>query len=572
MTIVCAAALLGAAAVIAGVPLAHALARCVAWLAREPGQAAADAADGLRFPGLLMRTALAVGSIGVIACLMAAPAAWVLSRGGKRAAIVAGFVAVPLMLPSYLAYAGWGLVRGPRTLIGDWLASGTNAQAEWKTTAAGHAIAVWGLALWAWPLAAYVLSASLRRITPDLLDALRLDGGAPWRRWAVLLRLSGRGVAVSIGVVMLVMLGSVVPLDVAQVQTFSIHLLRLVTQRQHIEEAWIAGWPVYVVALTVAVMVGQRVQARPAVSEEPAVSDRRPGPVAVALVAGVWCLAVMAPMGLFLHNMREPPGPLTVERIAHLSRSFWRECESAILASAGIAGAVGVLGLVLMLLTWMLLGGAWCVPASGRSRWGNGMNRLVRAVPGVVAGLFLVAGLVPGTLIGSAVNRAWNSWWAPGSIGSSQALVVLAHLARFGSVALLLGWWFARQETAELRDLRHIDGATGVGGWSRTSLAAQWPVVPGAFVLLFVLSFHEIEATVQVQQPGRQALAQQLLDWLHMARDENLAAAAVNLLGLTGGLGLMAGWLLYPRRSDSQRVGAGPPSTPESTRRLDAGV
>jgi len=528
-----------------GFPVVYALVRCVRWMIRD-SEPVGGAAHVMGFGALVGRTVLAVGTVGVVSCVLAIPAAWVMSRGGRRAGRMVVVVAVPLMLPNYLAYAGWGLVRGPRTMIGDWLASGTNVQAEWKTTIASHVIAVWGLALWVWPLAAYIMAVYLRRVTPDILDGLRLDGGRARGRWAVVARLSLPGLVASVVVVMLVMLGSVVPLDVAQVETFSIHLLRLVTQRQHIEEAWIAGWPVYVVAVVGACVMSRQLCRWSPVSEEAGEDARAGGQWASRVVWLVWGLAVVAPMGLFVYNMREPPGPLTVARIMYLSGQFWRECVPSVVTSAWVGGMVACGGVGMMLATWLVSSRLGLV--AGRDERGWVEHRVVRGAMWVTAATMFLGGLMPGTLIGSAINRAWNSSAVPPWLGASQMIVPVAHLARFGYIAVLVGWWVAREESAERRDLRRVDGATGMLGWLRACLAAQWQPVVGTAVLLFVLSFHEIEATVQVQQPGQHALAQQLLDWLHMARDENLAAAAVNLLGLSGVLGLLVGWLLRPRR------------------------
>jgi hypothetical protein len=52
-------------------------------------------------------------------------------------------------------------------------------------------------------------------------------------------------------------------------------------------------------------------------------------------------------------------------------------------------------------------------------------------------------------------------------------ILVLAHLARFGFVAALVGRWMARSEPARSLDIRRLDGAGTLGGY----LAAMRPAV-----------------------------------------------------------------------------------------------
>ena len=123
------------------------------------------------------------------------------------------------------------------------------------------------------------------------------------------------------------------------------------------------------------------------------------------------------------------------------------------------------------------------------------------------------------------------------------AIVPLTHLARFGWLAALLGCYLAKQEPQEEGWLKRLDGG-GWLAWWQTSLVGNARVLLGMAIALAVLSINEIESTVFVQPPGLSNLAQQLLDYLHYARDEQLSAAAVNLLGMGLVATLLAGWLL----------------------------
>lgn len=566
-------ALLAAITLLATFPLASAAYRTIRWAtsAHTAGPGHAGTSDYTSVQ-LVLRTVGYVSVIAMLAAALAIPAAWLLSRVRRSNRWVAALTAVPLFMPSYLAYAGWGLLRAPRSTLGDWLSSGSNAAVEWKFLIANHFFAVWGLALWSYPIAAFTMALFFRRITRDLLDALTLDrapaAGADVRgigasAWVgVIVRLAAPGFLVASGLVSLVMLGSVVPLDVAQVNTYSIHLLRFVTERQVIEEAWASAWPVYLIAIVAAWLLlrrcggstgGANVAAGGAMgatggiggvggdaTENVAPMGSRPRLVHRLLVASagvIWVFAVIVPVVLFVLHMREG-GAGGWERVAQLSAAFWRESRTGVLVSARVASVVALAGTAIAIGAWLIVSGGLATRRQGA----------VMLVLRVLTLLFLIAGLLPGVFVGSATAQAWTALSPHVRVRPSWLLVALAHLARFGFIAMVVGWWLARQEPAAVRDLRRVDGAVSGRGWLGAVFAARWPFVLGVSAAMFALSFHEIEATVQVQPPGPQALSQQLLNSLHFARDDYLASAVVNLLALTGVLGVVAGWV-WPGRS-----------------------
>jgi len=105
---------------------------------------------------VLVRT-LAVGlAIGCLATFIAIPWGWVIGASrGKWGA----FVLVPLCLPSYLVYIGWSLLRAPGTYLGDALVGAPDSLWQFANTAQASI----GLALWAWPIAAIILSVGVDR-------------------------------------------------------------------------------------------------------------------------------------------------------------------------------------------------------------------------------------------------------------------------------------------------------------------------------------------------------------------------------------------------------------------------
>lgn len=488
-----------------GVPGASAAARVVLGLSTGAGRAAAAESAGLS-AGAWERLGWTVGAavlIGVLAMAIGAGPAWLAARGR---AWLAGIMLVPLLLPPYLAYSGWSLLRAPGTALGDWLQRAAERGAGDAPIVAGQVIAVVGLALWAWPLAMLAAMPSLARIDRQTLDQVRLEARG-WRGVARRVRLALPGMAAGAGVVAVVMLGSAVPLHVAQIETDAIRLWLILdlTAAQHRWAVWVGAWPTVLIAGVAGVWLSGRL-AR-ALGEHSGTSGGLERPSLIPAIAGAvaWLLAVIVPLILFAMSIRE----------GRSLRRFWVQQGEALADSATVGLWVGGVGGVMSLCVAY---GLSCGGARGRS---------ARAL---LAPL-LVAAVLPGVLVGSATLDAW-SWAGAAWVLDTPVIAVLAHLARFGAVAALAGVWLASSEPAELRALRRLEGATGPVGWVRATGAPSWMVAGGAGLSMGVLSLHEIEAGVIVHPPGFESIARHLLALLHFARDEQLSSAAVWLIGL----------------------------------------
>lgn len=519
------AVLLLAAGVIVAAPAAV-VAIGVVRILRESGVPA------LRVPlGVIASTLAHALVIAALATLLAWPAAWML-RSTRRPALLGAAIAVPLLLPHYLTYAALNLLRAPRTPIGDWLA----AQPPWASIAFGKAIAVIGLSLWAWPLAAMVLAPAVRAVPRDLIESLNLDGAGPFwrlRRTLHLARMLRGPIALAVGTVGVVMLGSAVPLHVAQIRTVATELWLALNLTTDPASAWVTAWPVIVAALACGAAMARWSSGQAELSEPDSPPDR-PQAGAAWGTALIWGLSVIGPIVLFAGSLHTPGGEPSWREATLLSAAFWRLSGDAVAASAAHGAAVAAGAAVLALASWA----AWGAGGVGKP------GRVARRVALGCAVTFFITAIVPGVLVGSAVSRTWGASDATAWVGDSGVVLVLAHLARFGVVACAVGWWLAQLESPAVRDCRVLDGATGVRGWWRGRVdAAGLGAVAAAALAAGMLSFHEIEAAVIVQPPGVPSLAQQLLESLHFARDERLAAAAVNLIGagivFAGGVGVL---------------------------------
>lgn len=456
---------------------------------------------------VVARTLGWTGLIGVAAAVLAWPAAWAARR------LPVGWILlllVPMLMPSYLAYAGWGLLRAPGTPLGDWLLAGPN----WRPVAAGRALAIVGLILWAWPLAMIVLVARFRRLDAAVLDALRLEA-PPLRRALTVAAMTRGATLAAIAAVTLVMLGSAVPLHLAQVETHAILLWRLLDESpvSHHWRVWAAAWPLVLFAGVAACFVACELRGHEGDSEP--VAGRAPGrrvrPRDVVrngsslFACLLWGVSVLAPAAFFVGSIRQ----------AGSIPRFWRANGEAIRTSTAVALAAAGVGVLIAICAWQTF-----------ARGGRAAR-----VAAVCLGVLLAGALLPGILVGSATAAAWNMFDATRTLADSEAVVVLGHVARFGAFAALAGWWLAATEPAEQRALRRLDGADTPTGWAAAALPGGLAPLLGTGAAIAALSFHEIEAAVMLQPPGSESFARVMLQNLHFARMEDLSAGAVLVIG-----------------------------------------
>lgn len=466
-----------------------------------------SADDGLspwRVSWVLLATSVgwALG-VGVLSALIAFVGAWA-SRGWR--AWWTPVLVLPILMPSSLVSSALNLLRAPGTPIGDWLAMGPSV----RPMLVGRALAVVGLSLWASPLAQLVLAAGVRTVDPTVLEAARLSRRGPWGWIRLRLALSRRFLPAAIGVVGVLMLGSAVPMHLAQMDTYALRLW-LELDVSGPDGRWrvlAASWPMVGIASVAAgalVMLIARPNIWPrGMAEVP--SSR--WSVGVALLVPV--VAVVLPAALYAMDLDSPSTLSTL----------WRTESGAIMTSLMVSACVSLVSVGVAAAVWIGLGG---------DRWAR-RTTLV----GVFAAL--VMGLLPGVVVGAMVGDAWRGVPA---IEEHWAVLVLAHLARFLVVPAVVGVLLAWSEPSEDRDLRVLFGAVGPIGWARTVGWRAAMALASAGLVAGALSFNEIESAVMVIPPGMQSLARVMLDLLHYQRYEHLSG--LSLIVVCCGMLLAAG-------------------------------
>jgi iron(III) transport system permease protein len=120
--------------------------------------------------------------------------------------------------------------------------------------------------------------------------------------------------------------------------------------------------------------------------------------------------------------------------------------------------------------------------------------------------LFVVHFAVPSTIVGVGLIGVWNRAGVLGDVYGTQAMLVLAYLARFLPVAAL-----GLAATIRYVPTSHEEAAAVAGaGWWRTMRHVVLPQIPLAllatWIVVFILAFGELGASVLVAPPGEATL------------------------------------------------------------------
>ncbi|MCK4871657.1 MAG: hypothetical protein KAS72_02920 [Phycisphaerales bacterium] len=451
-------------------------------------------------PRLFLTSVGWAGAVGAGATLLGWAPGVLLGR--KRSLLLLALFIAMLCIPSYVSYYAWGLLRTPGTMLGDWIALDRS-----RGFAARHVQAWIGLVGWAWPIVAICVAAVAGRMPRTRQELARLEPCPVTTRIALCARETWPGALLGWGVTAALIVNSFVNFHLASIPTYGLHLdvLRALVVPPGVLLA--AGLPSIALAMLGACVL--LASLRLAGDEELPTDTARAGRTLGIVTAVIWLGTCAGPAILIVVAL----GSLSAAR-AGLARSG---IISAGMGSACVAACVAlVTGVVCINLT---LG--W----SSRSRW-------VRRLTTAQAAFWLTTSLVPGTIaamaLGTAYNRDWTAW-----VYGSTLIVVLAHVARFSLVSVLLARFAAARQPKLLRDMRELDGATTLTGWLRSS--GPWLVGPAAAagLLAGVLSMGEVATTVALAPPGASLVGAVLLNQLHYAHDEVVLVSCL-LLFVTG--------------------------------------
>jgi iron(III) transport system permease protein len=446
---------------------------------------------------LLLNTALLGVGAALLAALLGTPLGFALARERWRHRPWWRIVlAVPLLLPAYVTGLGWLSLGGRTGLLS--VALGFDPLA-WLHGLPG-AVVILGLAYY--PIAMFAAEAALHRVERRLEEAALLVAG-PWRTfWNIRVRLAAPAIIASATTVFVLTIAEFAVPGLLGVRVFTTDVF---TAFAALYDPWRAtrlASPL--LAVSVFLVIGAAVWGRSAIvttargpSGEDALDD--PGALSRVLAATVAVLAVVVPIGM-----------LILEAAAVRSWTNVLDGSSAaILTSAGTA-AIGAS---------VATGAGAALGYAAARTW---------ARLGATADVLLLALLaVPSTVVGVGLVALFNRAELGVDVYGTHVMLVVASVARFLPLAALI----MGSAMHSIPRSQEEAAVTAGAGWLRTITHIVGPQLARAaaatWVIVFVLAFGELGASILVVPPGAETLPIRIYTLIANALPAEVAALAL---------------------------------------------
>lgn len=213
---------------------------------------------------------------------------------------------------------------------------------------------------------------------------------------------------------------------------------------------------------------------------------------------------------------------ITLLLTALSGETLWRQYGFAGEMAYSIAVAVGV-GVIAVLLAYPI--------AKALNQAAGGLGRFLWL-------LVLLPLLMPAPVFGIGLIRL--GMWIPGVYGS-DLMPIMAGLARFLPLAVLIIWAGLKRMDNSLMEAGRVLQSKPGHSFFRVELPLLAPVLLTSFLLLFVLAFGELGASLLVMPPGRSTLTITIYNYLHYGASGSvsvmcLSIALLSCLVWVGGL------------------------------------
>jgi len=454
----------------------------------------------------------AIRSFG-LAVLIAAAAVvvgWVPGRllGTSRTGgdILLLLLLMPLVLPRYVLYYAWTLLLSPTTALGAYL----SARPE-LAKLVGALSSSMVLVLWCWPLAALLIAQGWKSIEKEMWDSASLDSDNFGIFRNIALPLLIRPVLLAFAVCFALSLSEFATFQLAGVRTIGTELAVLYELTGSESQVVRASWPVVVAALAVAIALGRGSQSW---------SPHSAAVEAVRLKSHTWRwvlffvllgVSLIAPIALFIGNMTD----------THSLRQFFT------LHSDDLGWSL-VVSITAALIAYLIAYGA----LSLQREHGDGTSKLYRFLSLTLSASIFVVMFVPASIVAVSILKMLAAGNVPMSLRQSWCVVSAGQAARFAGVALVMLTVTRYAQEKRLSEMASLDGASRFKAWWYVHLPHTWPVFAGTLILLVMFGITELSATMILLPAGLPNFAQRLLNQMHYARDQQVIASCLVLVGV----------------------------------------
>jgi ABC-type Fe3+ transport system permease subunit/DNA-binding beta-propeller fold protein YncE len=465
---------------------------------------------------LLGRTILFSVGVGLIATILALPAACVLGRSrGFFGAALWFVLPISLLMPSLVLAYGWKQFLLLLNL--DFEPAGFCDIMR----------CIWSLATWLWPVPAMVIGLALRRSDPQVQQQALLDG--------VLLRVMFRQLAGPI-------IASACVVSLLAMQEFAVYeptgISVVATEIRMVFETGAVSSPLNPIMQNLSAL-DKSLTDQPARAAA-AVATGLPMLFVVAMLAVIAILTTRKFSAAENVDADSWPNSLNASRIAKiaswltviltlvvpilslifsLKRAFdikfiFDEFAPQIFGTIWIAGITGIIAIVLAMAA---------IPRAGRLRW-------ICALAS-----FLIGGQILAIALIRLYNRPILSW-----VYNNEPIMVMAYIGRFAWIVLAAAMVTWSKPWRELRDLASIDGADSMQTSRYVIWPLAWPMIAAAGLFVTILSLSEVPATVLISPQRPQMLVPMLMTWLHMLRYDAMIEASLLIAAIVVILGAAA--------------------------------
>jgi iron(III) transport system permease protein len=408
-------------------------------------------------------------------------------------------LAAPILLPPYVIGLAWVYVGGSAGVLTS--VAGHDVLSAWTYSLPG-AIVVLSLSFY--PLSMLAVEVATRRVEPRLEEAALVVASSGRVLWHITLPLVARGIAAAALMVFVLAISEFGIPGLLRVRVFTTEVFTAFAALYDFSRATVVALPLLglsiVMAAVAMLLVGERrvVTGRGLTGAAPVVFDRWTRP-ASTFAGSVLTIALVLPLAVLTREA------LAIPSFAAILQGSREAIRNSLALSALGATAVALIAV------WL---------GYARARTGHRLGFVADV-------LFVVMFAIPSTIVGVGLIGLWNRVGIIGRVYGTDGMLVLVYLARFLPVAALA---LAAAHRSVPRS--HEEAATVAGArWWRTMvqivLPQTRPALLATWILVFILAFGELGASILVAPPGEATLPIRIYTMIANTPSSYVAALAL---------------------------------------------
>jgi iron(III) transport system permease protein len=446
---------------------------------------------------LMLNSALLGMGASLLATLIGAPLGLLFARARiplKRLLRIA--LVTPLVIPPYILALAWIYIGGSSGIAAQLF--GRDLLSEWTYSLTG-AVIVLGAGFY--PLAMLATEAAARRVDGRLEEAALLVASRRRVLWRITLPLIAPSMVAAALIIFVLAISEFGAPGLLRVNVYTTEVFTAFSALYDFGAATALAIPLLAVALIAGTaaqyVIGEKllVTRRGARSGLRLLAEHKTIVVALALLAPAVC--VLAPL----------------VALAREAGQLQRIISAAAQSRTAISNSL-----------WLAIFGATMATILG-ALLGYGRARAQTRLRGLTDVVMIVIFAVPSTVVGVGLIGLWNR---PGlGVYGTQAMVVIAYLARFVPVATLILAASVRQVPVSFEDAAELSGAGWLRIFTRIVLPQIRTGIAAAWVVAFIFAFGELGATVLIAPPGESTLPVRIYTLIANAPSSEVAALAL---------------------------------------------